>query len=65
MRRSGSAVMAPHVGVIRPEDANKLFACEILPSDLHVMLSIWLLVAVFIYTRELLAHTLNMFQGQF
>lgn len=57
--------MAPHVGVIRPEDANKLFACEILHSDLHVMLRIWLLVAVFIYTRELLAHTLNMFQDQF
>lgn len=50
--------MAPHVGVIRPEDTSKLFGCELLHSDLHV-------VAVFIYTVELLAHMLNMFQCQF
>lgn len=50
--------MAPHVGVIRPEDTSKLFGCELLHFDLHV-------VAVFIYTVELLACMLNMFQCQF
>lgn len=69
MRRSGSEVKAPHVGVIRPEDTNKFFGTlsrwEILLSVLHVMLSIWLLVAVFIYPGELLVHSLNMFQCQF